>query len=96
MNPPAELRGRKALVVIDVRQRWIMGQQCGLLMEARDIKLQDASPQVCPLKARATARGTEGRLLDSLIYEVFQQFCLFCKSQTSRSNTLLSSFHELV
>ncbi|CAE7879445.1 unnamed protein product [Symbiodinium necroappetens] len=39
MNAPAELRGRL----------WIMGQQCCLLMEARDIKLQDSSPQVCPL-----------------------------------------------
>ena len=48
-NAPAELRGRKALVAIEVRQLWIMGQQCGLLMEVRDIKLQDASPQQCPL-----------------------------------------------
>ena len=49
MGPPAELRGRKALLTIEVRQLWIMGQQCGLLMEARDIKLQDASPPECPL-----------------------------------------------
>ena len=49
MNPPAELRARRALVAIEVRQLWIMGQQCGLLMEARDIKLQDASSQECPL-----------------------------------------------
>ena len=49
ISPPAELRGRKALVAIEVRQLWIMGQQCGLLMEARDVKLQDASPQQCPL-----------------------------------------------
>ncbi|CAE7731333.1 unnamed protein product [Symbiodinium microadriaticum] len=49
MNPPAELKGRKALVAVEVRQLWIMGQQCGLLMEVRDIKLQDASPQQCPL-----------------------------------------------
>ena len=46
---PAELRGRKALVAVEVRQLWIMGQQCGLLMEAKDLKLQDATPQVCPL-----------------------------------------------
>ena len=49
ISPPAELRGRKALVAIEVRQLWIMGQQRGLLMEARDVKLQDASPQQCPL-----------------------------------------------
>ena len=49
ISPPVELRGRKALVAIEVRQLWIMGQQCGLLMEARDVKLQDASPQQCPL-----------------------------------------------
>ena len=49
MNPPAELRGRKALVAIEARQLSIMGQQCGLLMEARDTKLQDATPQECPL-----------------------------------------------
>ena len=48
-SPPTELRGRKALVAIEVRQLWIMGQMCGLLMEARDIKLQDASPPECPL-----------------------------------------------
>ena len=46
---PAELRGRKALVAVEVRQLWIMGSQCGLLMEAHDLKLQDAAPQVCPL-----------------------------------------------
>ena len=49
MGPPAELRGRKALLTIEVRQLWIMGHQCGLLMEARDIKLQDASSPECPL-----------------------------------------------
>ena len=49
MGPPAELRGRKALLTIEVRQLWIMGQQCGLLMEARDIKLQGASSPECPL-----------------------------------------------
>ena len=49
MGPPAELRGRKALLTIEARQLWIMGQQCGLLMEVRDIKLQDASSPECPL-----------------------------------------------
>ena len=48
-SPPAELRGRKALVAIEVRQLWIMGQMRGLLMEARDIKLQDASSPECLL-----------------------------------------------
>ena len=49
MGPPAELRGRKALLTIEARQLWIMGQQCGLLVEVRDIKLQDASSPECPL-----------------------------------------------
>ncbi|CAE7194702.1 unnamed protein product [Symbiodinium sp. CCMP2456] len=49
-NASKKLKGRKALVAIEVRQLWIMGHQCGLLMEIRDIKqLQDASPQECPL-----------------------------------------------
>ena len=48
-EPPAELRGCKALVAVEVRQLWIMGQQCGLLMEAKDLKLQDAAPQECSL-----------------------------------------------
>ena len=48
-SPPAELRGRKALVAIGVQQLRIMGQLPGLLMEAGDIKLQDASSPECPL-----------------------------------------------
>ncbi|CAE7282905.1 unnamed protein product [Symbiodinium sp. CCMP2456] len=44
-----ELRGRKTLVAVEVRQLWIMGQQRGLLMEAKDLKLQDVLPQECPL-----------------------------------------------
>ena len=48
LERPTELRGRKALVAVEVRQLWIMGQQCGLLMEVKDVKLQDAA-QECPL-----------------------------------------------
>ena len=63
-SPPAELRGRKALVAIEVRQLWIMGQMCGLLMEARDIKRMPL-PQSVPCKP-AILRHRR-KIADSLI-----------------------------
>ncbi|CAE7829951.1 unnamed protein product, partial [Symbiodinium necroappetens] len=47
-----------ALVAVEVRLLWIMGQQCGLLMEAKDLKLQViCGPwQLTPRKLSSTLR----------------------------------------
>ena len=70
MGPPAELRGRKALLTIEVRQLWIMGHQRGLLMEARDIKLQDASSQSVPCKLQPQAQTEDCWIA---LLEIFRQ-----------------------
>jgi hypothetical protein len=44
---PGELRGRKVLVALEARQLWVMGQQCGVLLEVRDLKVGE--PEGCPL-----------------------------------------------
>ena len=42
-----ELRGCKVLVAVEARQLWVMGQQCGVLLEVRDIKVGESMG--CPL-----------------------------------------------
>ena len=44
---PGELRGRKVRVALEARQLWVMGQQCGVLLEVRDLKVGE--PEGCPL-----------------------------------------------
>ena len=64
MGPPAELRGRKALLTIEVPQLWITGPFYG----GRDIKLQDASSPECPCKLQAQTEDCWIALL-----EIFRQ-----------------------
>ena len=45
---PESLRGRRILAAAQPRQLWVMNQQCGLLLELRDVKL-DEGVEVCPL-----------------------------------------------
>ncbi|CAE7858153.1 pfh1 [Symbiodinium necroappetens] len=45
---PSSLRGRKVLVAVQPRQLWVMNQQCGLLLELQDVKLDDGVEE-CPL-----------------------------------------------
>ena len=46
---PASLRGRKVLVAVQPRQLWVMNQQCGLVLELRDCKLDEETEDACPL-----------------------------------------------
>ena len=46
---PAGLRGRKVLVAVQPRQLWVMNQQCGLVLELRDVKLEEQAEDACPL-----------------------------------------------
>ena len=48
VDAPSSLRGRKVLVAVQPRQMWVMNQQCGLLLELRDVKL-DEGVEECPL-----------------------------------------------
>ena len=45
---PGNLRGRRILAAAQPRQLWVMNQQCGLLLELRDVKL-DEGVEECPL-----------------------------------------------
>ena len=45
---PGNLRGRRILAAVQLRQLWVMNQQCGLLLELRDVKL-DEGVEECPL-----------------------------------------------
>ena len=45
---PGCLRGRRILAAVQPRQLWVMNQQCGLLLELRDVKL-DEGVEECPL-----------------------------------------------
>ena len=45
---PESLRGRRILAAAQPRQLWVMNQQCGLLLELRDVKLDDGVEE-CPL-----------------------------------------------
>ena len=45
---PDSLRGRRILAAVQLRQLWVMNQQCGLLLELRDVKL-DEGVEECPL-----------------------------------------------
>ena len=47
-NAPDCLRGRRILAAVQPRQLWVMNQQCGLLLELRDVKLDDGVEE-CPL-----------------------------------------------
>ena len=51
---PDSLRGRRILAAVQPRQLWVMNQQCGLLLELRDVKL-DEGVEECPLKERGAA-----------------------------------------
>ena len=42
-------RGRRVLVAVQPRQLWVMNQQCGLVLELRDVKLEERVEEVCPL-----------------------------------------------
>ena len=46
---PATLRGRRVLVAVQPRQLWVMNQQCGLVLELRDCKLDEQDEEACPL-----------------------------------------------
>ena len=47
-DAPHCLRGRRILAAVQPRQLWVMNQQCGLLLELRDVKL-DEGVEECPL-----------------------------------------------
>ena len=45
---PDCLKGRRILAAVQPRQLWVMNQQRGLLLELRDVKL-DEGVEECPL-----------------------------------------------
>ena len=47
-DAPDCFRGRRILAAVQPRQLWVMNQQCGLLLELRDVKL-DEGVEECPL-----------------------------------------------
>ena len=47
-DAPDCLRGRRILAAVQPCRLWVMNQQCGLLLELRDVKL-DESVEECPL-----------------------------------------------
>ena len=70
---PASLRGRKVLVAVQPRQLWVMNQQCGLVLELRDCKLDEETEDACPLQEKGESppgpppQKPAERPLDSLI-----------------------------
>ena len=50
---PENLRGRRILAAVQLRQLWVMNQQCGLLLELRDVKLDEGAWK----SARCVKRG---------------------------------------
>ena len=53
-DAPDCFRGRRILAAVQPRQVWVMYQQCGLLLELRDVKL-DEGVEECPLLERGVA-----------------------------------------
>ena len=56
---PGDLAGRECKVRCELRQVWVMSNQCGLLLEVTDLQLKDyeaAGPAFAPSRARSGAR----------------------------------------
>ena len=55
---PGDLAGRECKVRCELRQVWVMSNQCGLLLEVTDLQLKayEAAGPVCPSRARSRAR----------------------------------------
>ena len=45
---PGDLAGRECKVRCELRQVWVMSNQCGLLLEVTDLQLNEAAGPVCP------------------------------------------------
>ena len=58
---PDSLRGRRILAAAQPRQLWVMNQQRGLLLELRDVKL-DEGVEECPFYGKGSRCGLRARL----------------------------------